>query len=31
LFRSLATFTIALAILGIAVLLLREYHWLLKI
>ena len=31
LFRSLATFTIALAVLGIAVLLLREYHWLLRI
>jgi uncharacterized membrane protein (DUF4010 family) len=31
LFRKLAAFTIALAVLGIAVLLLREYRWLLKI
>jgi uncharacterized membrane protein (DUF4010 family) len=30
LFRKLAAFTIALAVLGIAVLLLREYRWLLK-
>jgi uncharacterized membrane protein (DUF4010 family) len=30
LFRKLAAFTIALAALGIAVLLLREYRWLLK-
>jgi uncharacterized membrane protein (DUF4010 family) len=29
--RRLATLTIALAALGVAVLLLREYHWLLKI
>ena len=31
LFRRLTMFTLALTVLGIAVLLLREYHWLLKI
>jgi len=29
--RRLVTLTVALAVLGIAVLVLREHHWLLKI